>query len=148
MKFRFPYDKLLDHRKTLKEIAHKEYILAQTAVDEAEAKLKTMYDDVENARVRAGDLTKSGGAQGAALVQINEFIGGQKFRIERQREEIRGLRMTAEEKQLALVEAAKEHKTLVKLKERRLADYKKLRKKLELKEMDEIVTTRFKREGA
>ncbi len=148
MKFTFPYDKLLDHRKALEEVARREYAAARARVDEAEAELRSMYDGIARSRERAGRLEREGGAQGPALSLIGEFIDGQRIRIERQRRKIRELLMDAEEKQGALIEAAKEHKTLEKLKERRLKEFKRAVKKKELKEIDEIVTTRFKREGA
>jgi flagellar protein FliJ len=146
MKFDFPYEKLLDHRKTLEEIARKEFMIAKGKVDDAEAELRKMYDDVTASRQRAGDLAQEGGTQGASLVQVHDFIEGQKVRINRQREKIQQLMIEAEEKKEALVEAAKETKTLEKLKERRYKEFKLAAKKKELKEVDEMVTTRFKRE--
>ena len=146
MKFDFPYEKLLDHRRTLEELARKEFMIAKGKVDDAETELRKMYDDVAANRQRALDLAEKGGPQGGALVQIHEFIQGQKFRIQNQREKIQGLMMEMEEKKQALVEAAKETKTLEKLKERQLKEFKQAAKKRELKEIDEIVTTRFKRE--
>ena len=146
MKFDFPYEKLLDHRRTLEEIARKEYMLAKGKVDDAEADLRKMYDEVTASRQRAADLAQQGGAQGASLVQVHEFIEGQKVRILRQREKIQQLMVEAEAKKEFLVEAAKETKTLEKLKERRYKEFKLQVKKKELKEIDEIVTTRYKRE--
>lgn len=148
MKFSFSYQKLLDHRKTVEEVARKEYMVARAAVDAAEDELRGMYNDIAESRRRAGRLEVQGGAQGPSLSLISEFIDGQKVRIERQRLKIRELLAVAEQKQDILVEAAREHKTLQKLKERRLKEFKRLVKKKELKEIDEIVTTRFKREGA
>ncbi|MCM2280738.1 MAG: flagellar export protein FliJ [Bdellovibrionaceae bacterium] len=146
MKFKFPYEKLLDHRKTLEEVARKEYSVARAAVDDAETELKAMYDSISDSRQRAGGLEMAGGAQGPALTMIGDFISGQKVRIERQRQKVRELLTVAEQKQDALIEAAKEHKTLQKLRERRLKELKRLLKKKELKEVDEMVTSRFKRE--
>jgi flagellar protein FliJ len=77
----------------------------------------------------------------------HEFIQGMKLRIEMQRQMLRTLKSDAESRLETLVEAAKERKTLDKLKERRLEEHKKVVKKKELKAMDELVTTRFKREG-
>lgn len=147
MKFSFAFEKLLDHRKMLEDLARKDYLLAASNVATAEGELRQMYDDIRESRNRAGELGRKGGAQGPALSQIDEFIRGQNIRIQRQREKIRELMAEAERKQLALVEAAREHKTLQKLKERRLADFKRALKKGDLKIIDEIVTTRFKREA-
>jgi flagellar FliJ protein len=146
MRFRFPYEKLLAHKKTLEELARKEYLIARALVEDAERELKDMYDVVTNSRQRVSRLELEGGTQGPSLMQIHEFITGQKVRIERQREKIRALLAEAERKHGALIEAAREHKTLEKLKERRFEEFKQLLKKQDLKVIDEIVTTRFKKE--
>lgn len=148
MKFSFPYEKILDHRKTVEEIARKEFMAARALVVAAEEKLRSLYDEIAASRARAGRLERAGGAQGPSLILIAEFIDGQKIRIERQRQKIRELQRDAEQKQEALIEAAKEYKTLEKLKEKRSKEFKRALKKKELKEIDEIVTTRFKRKGA
>ena len=62
-----------------------------------------------------------------------------------QRRKIRELNQIAETKQQALVAAAKEYKILEKLREKKLTEYKDVLKKRELKMVDELVTTRFKR---
>ena len=145
MKFEFSYEKLLDHRKTVEEVAHRDYLLAQTQVDAAEKVLRGMYDDIAKSRTRIGKLEVEGGKAGPALGLLHDFIDGQKIRIERQRAKIRELLAEAERKHEILVEAAREHKTLQKLKEKRKQEFRKAVKKRELKAVDEIVTTRFKR---
>ncbi len=146
MKFRFAYEHLLKHKKRLEELAAREFAEAQHQVDLANQKLRLMFEQIEESRKRALDLTNEGGRKSGALAQIDEFINGHKIRIDLQRQVIRQLHLEAERTQDALIEAAKEYKTLQKLRERRLDEFKHLVKKHELKQVDELVTTRFKRE--
>jgi flagellar protein FliJ len=145
MKFDFAFEKVLEHRGQLEEIARRNWAAAKAKSDAAEAKLREMYDEIDEARSRAGRITREGGPQSMALMQVDEFIIGQKVRIEIQRAEIRTLLAETERLHELLVEAAKEKKILEKLKEKKFEQFKQKLKKLELKEIDEIVVTRFGR---
>lgn len=143
MKFRFPFERVLSHRQTLENVARRDWIEAQSAVDRAQEELKKMYDDIEASRFRAAELENQGGARAPALSQIDDFINGQKIRIERLRQKIRELQFVAEEKHAALVQAAMDRKTIEKLKERRLESFKQAAKKHEQKVVDDLVVMRF-----
>jgi flagellar FliJ protein len=143
-KFKFAFDKLLDHKRTLEDIARREYFEAQRLVDEAQKVLDEMYLRIDESRVRALDLATNGGEQAPALSQIDEFINLQKIRIERHRLKMRELIAEAEQRHEILIEAAKERKTLEKLRERRMEEYQLQAKLAEEKEVDELVVTRFK----
>jgi flagellar protein FliJ len=145
MKFEFSLESLLDHRRRVEDVAQKDWAEAQAKVDQAVAKLNEFYDQVDEARQRTASLENQGGAQAGALISNSEFIGGQKYRIEAQRHVIRGLKAEAERLQDILIEAAKETKTLEKLRERQLEEFKIKRRKLEAKELDELIVTRFKK---
>ena len=147
MKFEFSFEKLLDHKKTLEDIARRNWAEKRRELDAGLKKLEDMFGQIDESRQRALALGTSGGATGPALVQIDEFINGQKIRIERHRASLRELMAEVERLHELLVEAAKERKTLEKLKERRLEEFKKLQKKREAKEIDELVTTRFGKNG-
>ena len=145
MKFNFVFEKVLGHKRTMEDIARRDWSEAQAIADKSMRELEKMYAQVDSARVRASELETTGGRLGPELSQIDEFINGQKIRIERHREKVRELLGEAERLQAILVEAAKERKTFEKLKERRLEEYRGLKKKLELKEVDELIVTRFGR---
>ncbi len=147
MNYKFSLQVLLEHRKTLENEARRLYVEAVSKVDQATAELNEFYDQVDRTRVENASLERSGGTSAAALVANDNFISGQKYRIEAQRKKIRELKSAAEELQEALIEAAKERKSLEKLKERRTEEFKKDLRKRELKANDEIVTLRHKREG-
>lgn len=144
MKFRYAFEKILQHKRTVEDMARKEYAEAQAKVDAAENELKGLYNVIDQSRSMGGKMQTEGGAHGPALAQIDEFIRGQNIRIERQKQKIRELRGYAEEKQEILLAAAKERKTYEKLREKKLEEFKDYRKKRELKEVDDMVVTRFK----
>lgn len=145
MKFEFPFEVLLDHKRKLEDAARREWVEAQRKVDEAAEKLKSFYDQIDESRKRAGSLEVQGGAQAPSLVAIDEFIKGQAYRIDNQRRIVRELMSIAEGLQEALLAAAQETKTLEKLKEKQFEQFKLKRKKMELKETDELVVSRHKR---
>ena len=144
MKFEFSFETLLDHRRQIEDAARREWNEAQEKVDEAQRTLDEYYSQLDQARARVGTIEKSGGPQAGALVSIAEFISGQNIRIERHRLSMRELVMDAEIKREAMIEAAKETKTLQKLKEKKLEEFKQKKKKRELKEVDDLIVTRFK----
>jgi flagellar FliJ protein len=143
MKFEFALESLLKHKKTLEDLARKEWAEAQGQVDEANNKLKDMFNQIDDARTRTSRIEKAGGQKAGDLVSIDEFIVGQGLRIEKHRELIRDLMIEAERRHALLVEAAKETKTLEKLRERQFEEYRLRRKKQDAKKMDEIIVTRF-----
>ena len=145
MKFKFSYQQLLEYRKRLEDLAQRDYAVAQKDVDSAVVELERMYQQIDDSRQRARMLEVKGGKQAPSLALIDDFINKHKIRIEMQRKKIREFQYVAETKQQALVIAAKEYKILEKLKEKRLIEYKEILKKRELKNVDELVTTRFKR---
>ncbi len=147
MKYKFSLEVLLDHRKNLENEARRQFMEAQSQVDDAIKELNGFYDQVDRTRAENGVIEKSGGRNSPKLMSNDEFIAGQKIRIEAQRKKIRELKMVADELMEAMIEAAKEAKTLLKLKERRTEEHKLAGRKRELKETDEIVILRHKREG-
>lgn len=147
MKFRFSLEKLLEHKRQLEGEAQREYALAQARLDEANAELNRMYSLVDESRKRAGVLSENGGALAPALGQIDEFINGQKMRIERFRVEMRKFVTDAEIKREALIEAAKERRTIEKLKEKKESEFRLKKKKHEMKVIDDLVVTRHKRQN-
>ena len=144
MKYEFSLEVVLEHRRRSENEARRVFLLAQAKVDEAVDQLNEFYDQVDRTRNDSLSLQKQGGTTAPSLVANENFVTGQKFRIEAQRVKIRDLKMEAERLQDVLLEAAKEVKTLEKLKERQIEEFKKKRRKHEAREMDEIVTLRHK----
>lgn len=145
MKFEFSFEKLLEYRLSLENIAKRDWVDAQRKVDEAERELREMYDQIDHSREQALKLQRQGGKRSASLMQIDEFVELQKILIEKKKRQIRELKSIAEEKQGLLVEAARERKILEKLKEKRFEEFKKKRKKHEIKVIDDLVVMRHGR---
>ncbi len=144
MKFKFGFDVLLEERKRQQDAAQRVWADAQAKVDEAKAQLNEFYNQIDQSRARVNELERTGGAQAGGLVSISEFISGQNVRIDRHRLMMRELLSDAEAKRDVMIEAAKETKTLERLKEKRFEDFKLKVKKHELKEVDDMVIMRFK----
>ena len=145
MKFVFELEKVLKHKRTVENVAQRDWAEAQALVDAGMKELKALYTQVEEARNLVAMREKSGSARGFELGQVDEFVNGQKVRIERQRQKVRELMGRAEELHEALVAAARERKTFEKLKEKRFEEFKAQKKKHELKQLDDLVVTRYKR---
>ena len=122
MAFRFGLEPVLKHRKRLEEIAQREFAEAQAAVEAALKQIEDMYARLDQVRVEISQAEKSGRL--AEVREMEGFIQGHKVRIETVRQE-------------ALITAAQEKKVLVKLKEKRLNEYKEWIKKIEAKNMDD-----------
>jgi flagellar FliJ protein len=143
MAFRFGLESVLKHRKRLEEVAQREFAEAQAAVDECLMRIDAMYTRMDEVREEIHDAQNDGSA--ARIEQVREmesFLGGHKIRIEALRLEARRLLQIAEEKQELLIEAAKEKKILVKLREKRLAEYREWLKQVEAKELDDLTMVR------
>ncbi|NJL23745.1 MAG: flagellar export protein FliJ [Calothrix sp. SM1_5_4] len=143
MGFKFGLETVLKHRKRLEEIAQREFGEAQAAVEACLRELESMYNRMDEVRAEILDAQKVGSREKMEEVRGMEgFIDGQKIRIERQRLEARRLLSVAEEKQEALIEAAREKKILVKLKDKRLREYKEWLGRVEAKELDDMTMIR------
>jgi flagellar protein FliJ len=147
MSFEFSLEVLLEHKRRLQDEARRVWAEAQAKVDDAVNELNGFYKQVDDTRLTNQTLEKSGGALASRLVMNDGFIEGQKIRIERQRLKIRDLKSAAEILHEQMVEAARETKTLEKLKEKRKEEFKKKMRVREMKENDEIVTLRHKRDA-
>jgi flagellar FliJ protein len=144
VKFKFGFEKILEHKRSLENAARRDYNDCLQKVEASEKELRELYDSIEQSRKRCHDLQTAGGMQSVALGQIDQFIHGQKIRIEIHKKKLRELKAIAEEAQDVVLAAAKERKIYEKLREQRLDQYKLLRKKRELKAVDELIVTRFK----
>lgn len=134
---------LLKHRKNLKNEAQKHFFEAQTGANEALNKIESMYKKIDELRLQVEELTQQGGELAKDVVQIYEFIELQKLKIEMKKVEARELLSVAEEKKELLIEATRDHKIILKLKEKRKAEHLLKIKKQEQKKLDENSIIRF-----
>lgn len=144
MKFKFPLQTVVRHRKIKEDLAQKDYLEAQALLNTEIGKLKKMEEDLHNAHLRAGLLVQQGGAQGPALTQIFEFRKGQDVRIEMQKAKVQEFEKLVEAKQEILRQAALEYKIIEKLREKKFEEYKAERIATDQKEADEQSILRFR----
>lgn len=144
MKFKFPLQKVLEHRKLKENLAQKDFQEAVTLLNEEQARLQQMQEQVQNAHLQAGTLAHHGGVQGPALVQIHEFLRGQNIRIARQQQKLQEVENLVEAKREILRQAALEYKIMEKMRENKFEEYRAERLATDQKEMDEQAILRFK----
>jgi flagellar FliJ protein len=144
MKFKFPLQKVLEHRKLRENLVQKDFQDAQALLQEQLNKLQKMNDQVTEAYERSGNLAKQGGAQGPALMEIHEFLKGQRQRIQFQEQKVQEFEKLVEAKREILRQAAMDYKIMEKMRENKFEAYRLERNATEQKENDEQSILRFK----
>ncbi len=144
MKFKFPLQKVLEHRKIKENLAQKDFQEAMMLLNEENARLEQMLQQKTGAHAQAGALSSQGGAQGPALTQIHEFLKGQEILIHRQKQKIQEIEKLVESKREVLRQAAQEYKIMEKMRENKFEEYRHERLAQDQKEMDEQSILRFK----
>lgn len=147
MAFQFRLQKVLDHRRRVEDEAKRDYMEAQAKTVTALKELEDLYVAIDMARARGHQMQTSAPDTRMAptLQTIDLFINGQKIRIERQRAKIRDLKGEEERLQDVLIAAAREKKTLEKLREKHLQEYRDERTRLEQAEADDLSVMRYGR---
>lgn len=144
MKFKFPLQKVLEHRKIRESLVQKDFQDALGLLNDETSRLEHMLEKVREAHAHAGAFAAQGGVQGPALMQIHEFLKGQDIRIQRQKQKVQELEKLVESKREILRQAAQEYKIMDKMREKKFEDYKLERNAQDQKDMDEQSILRFK----
>ncbi|MBX3039500.1 MAG: flagellar export protein FliJ [Bdellovibrionaceae bacterium] len=144
MKFKFPLQKVLDHRIVMQNIAQKDFQDAQAILLEQEGVLRKMIGDLKEAREEAGALAlKTAPDAPGRWKQIHEFTILQDRRIEMQRAKVRDAEKLVEDKRDILRQKAIDSKMMERLKERRREQFIEEMKATEQKDVDELNILRF-----
>lgn len=145
MKFRFPLQKVLDHRKTLEDIAQRDFREAQAEHLRQQDLLRKMHEDLHESRLEAGRVQEAAGPGAPErLKQIYEFEKFQDIRIQRQKAKVGEAEKLVEAMREILRQKAIDLKMIEKLKERRREDFLREQRLRELKENDEVSVLRYK----
>jgi flagellar FliJ protein len=151
MKFKFRLQKLLEYREQIKKEAEQDYQSALSDVNLAEHELERLFETVHNSYQYIGNSINqkvSAGRSSIGLVNYTEdYIRGQKYQIELQKQRINELKSIAEKKREVMVELATDFHVLEKLKDKSYEEYKVQLKKLEAKEIDDLVTMGFRKKS-
>lgn len=145
MKFKFAFEKLLRQREIQVDLAKKELSEAQLLVSQEEQKLNEYITLKEQSLTRRNELISQGGSWQSEVSQINAYLLGQDLRIARQNERLIQVTKEVEKYREILRNALVEVKIVETLKEKKKAEFIKEVQKMEQKELDEIVSLRFKR---
>ena len=127
------------------DIAKKEYAEAEQKVQQSLTIINGYYDQIEELRNLNANKQKNGGNVSAYMDLNIEMIEGTKKKIEKEKQKVRELMQIAEEKKEIMIEARQEKRVIESLKNKRFEEYKKYRKKLEQKQIDEMVSQRYAR---
>jgi flagellar protein FliJ len=146
-RFRFDLEQLLRLKRWREEEAKKALAVEVAALEELRARLLELQGDLEGAwRSDTGNAGDMVDAQGRLrLLGYARHMGQM---IEGQEGVIAGQSRRIAEKSDLLMKAMQERKALEKLKERRHAEWRKDRNKLEYANMDEAAAAMLRRTGA
>lgn len=144
MIFKFPLQKVLDHRKIKETLAKKEFQEVMAVLNEETSRLDFLEQQKNEAHIKAGQIASQGGSAGPSLVQIFEFIKGQEILIQRQKQKIQETEKLVEAKREILRQTTQEYKIMVRTREKQFEEYKLERLAEDQKEMDEQTILRFK----
>ncbi len=144
MKFKFPLQKVLEHRKIKENLAQKDFQDAVMLLTKENELLAQMEQDKSEAHNRTGLLAQQGGAQGPAFAQIHDFLKGQEIRLQRQKQKIQEIEKLVESKREILRQSVLEYKIMEKMRENKFEEYRHDRLTEDQKENDEQSILRFK----
>jgi len=150
MKFKFPYENLLNNKKTLRDVAAREFSEAEVSFESSKKDLNSMYSQIEDTRKNSESIGQKRviKAQDIELMKwADYFLEGQKIRIQHQRQELQKKNQALEERREVLEKKAQEFKIFEKLKSKMKDKFKDKQKKLELKAIDELVVMRAGRKS-
>lgn len=145
MKFKFPLQKVLDHREIKMDLARKEYLDAQAFQLEEQKKLQDMIDVKNKSLAQRASLASQTTGWQEQVNQINFFLAGQDLRIAQQNERLLKIEKVVESRREILKDALTEVKIMERLKEKKKADFLQEVRQKEAKELDEISSARFVR---
>lgn len=143
-RFYFRFKTIFDVKKTLEELKKKELSEIQALLRAEEALLKQFLDD----EVSCQDLLSSklnAKCSGAELVSYREYATALAEAIENQRKNVSVVVQAFEEKRIELLTASKEKKVFENLEKRDLTRYKYDVGQEELRFIDEVAVTHYRR---
>ena len=145
MAFKFKFEALQRHRKTLRDLAQRDFADAQAAASEQMQFIEALYQQIDLSNEKSIEIRNTVPVDMEQLKSIEEFVELQKIKIEQEREKARELLSIAEEKQEALVEKAQEYKVVEILREKEHKKYLEKVKHIESQEMDDMNLMRHSR---
>jgi flagellar FliJ protein len=145
LKFKFNLQKVLEHRKTLENLAQKVFQEALYDLNVEIEKLNRLEIELRESYFKNQEYIDKGGVQASAWQQVHEFKLGQELKILRQKAVIQQHLQVVEQKRQELLATTKEFKIIEKLKEKKQKDFFDEMNYLEQKQIDEMTIMRYKK---
>ncbi len=145
MKFKFPMQKVLDHRVVKMDLARKDYLEAQAFLAAEQKILDDMIEVKRRSLAQRSSLAGTTTGWQETVNQINSFLTGQDLRIANQNERLLKIEKVVESRREILKDALTEVKIMERLKEKKKADFLQEVRQKEAIELDEISSARFVR---
>ena len=146
-KFKFPFQNVMAYRKTVENMAQRDFQEALASLTKQQQILQKMADDVTDARESRFQQEVEGSKPMLALGQVEDFIRGQDIRMEKQRAKIQEWENRVEELREILRLKAIDYKIIEGLRDRKKEQFDIEQRKREQKLLDEMNTMRFRAEG-
>ncbi len=147
MKFKFPFQNVMHYRKTLENIAQRDFQETVGELAQLNLILHNLQKEIVEARESRFKKEIEGGKSAPALGQAEDFIKGQALRIVRQQAKIQECEKRVEELREILRSKAIDYKIIEGLRDRRHEQFQLEQKKLEQKQLDDMNMMRFRPEG-
>lgn len=145
--FKFTLQPVLKYRLLEEHVAQRDFYEVEQRLTLAQNQLAQLEKEAEEAHRNRMEVLKNSDT-GHGTSQLHEqFIQGQKIKIQRKNEIIEKTKIFLEEKRLQLVQAVQNRKVLERLKEIKYLEFKKKKNIKERKEIDDIVVMRTRRIG-
>jgi len=145
MKFKFPLQTVLRYRKTLENLAQRDFQEALGELNFQKSILQEMDEAKAQARQNAFQTQVRGGQATASLVQVEDYLKGQDVRLTHQRAKIQEIEKRVEELREILRTKAIDYKIIEGLKDKRQQEFRQEQNKIEQKRTDENNVMRFRR---
>ena len=147
MKFKFPLQNVMNYRKTLENMAQREFQEALAILTEQNQILAGLENEIVQAREARFKTEVAGGKAAPALSQVEDFIKGQAKRIVQQQAKIQEFEKRVEELREILRQKAIDYKIIEGLQDRQREQFQLEQRKLEQKRFDDLNIMRFRPEG-
>lgn len=144
-KFKFGLAKVLTQREIVADLAQKDFVEAQAALDAEISKLNEMIAVKERSLSDRAAMIQTSTDWVNQVDQINKFLIGQDLRIKKQNLRLQEAENLVESRREILRQAVSEVKILERLEEKQKKAHMAEAAKVEQAELDEIAVLRFSR---
>ncbi|MEQ1721730.1 MAG: flagellar export protein FliJ [Pseudobdellovibrio sp.] len=144
-KFKFGLDKVKTQRQIVADLAQREFVEAQAALDVEISKLNEMIAVKDRSLADRATMIQTSSDWVNQVDQINKFLIGQDLRIKKQNLRLQECENLVEARREILRQSVSEVKILERLEQKQKQAYMAEVAKVEQAEMDEIAVLRFSR---